>query len=434
MRKTAVFFAICMACVIPAVSSANPKMPFDDTLLTDDEQRAIEKEKKILDQMMKLYAKEALERPKDIAVCVREMFSMWRSGQCRDRFSNYFPPKTAKHWSENAAGKFGGIGITVTEKNGRIVVVSTIAKTPAARAGLQAGDIITKINGKEPATLLESTDVLRGKVNTKVTLTIFRPKIKKEFNFTLIREIITSQTLKWRLSSTDKKVGIIELSAFDASVLENFSDAVIGLVRKGAKSIVFDLRNNLGGYLDSALSLLAFFARDTETLVTMRFRQTQKIITVRTMQRETLRDFMKAQAKIIVALRTRSDLKKIKVAIVVNRYSASASEIFAGAMKDWGYPVVGEKTFGKGVGQTVYNFTDSSIFALTTFEFLVGNNNVAIRDKGVLPTIEVKTPEKKADEKEDGKGEGNDPQLNKAIEVLKFCGKADPARTYKCVR
>lgn len=432
MRKTVKFVVICSILFISAVSCTKPKKPAGYSSLTSDEKRAIEKQKIVMDEIMGYYAREALERPKDIVACVREMFAMRRSGKCRDKYSNYFAPERVERRKEDMAGKFRGVGLEITKKDGQIVVINVIAEMPAARAGIQAGDIIIKINGKEPITVWEATNLLRGKRNTKVELAVFRVKIKKEINFILKREVITASTVKWRLSSLDKEVGIVEIHSFDGTVLKKFPDAIIDLMKKGAKGIIFDLRDNLGGYLDGTLSLLAFFARVDDTILTIRYRNTKKTITFYTLPKEAAVNYLAACTKIFIALRNTSDLKKINTIILVNNGSASASEIFAGTMKDWGYPIVGEKTYGKGVGQVAWHLSDGSLFTLTTFEFLAGNGKVVIRDKGVEPTFIVKAPETKASriEKDDNK----DTQLKKAVEVLQTCNKIDPARAYKCKR
>jgi carboxyl-terminal processing protease len=400
--------------------------------LTVQEKEAIKSQKKILDEIAELYAKKALERPKDFAACVREMFAMRRSGKCRDKFTHYYTPEEFRRADEDLVGSFGGVGLEIMQEEDAVVVIAPIGGTPAERAGIRPRDVILKVDGKEVGDIYNAVSLLRGKPGTKVSLTIFRKGSKDELVFTLTREIISNQTVKWRLSSVDKKIGIIVIRRFDRPVPAQFAEAVVGLIKKGAEGAVIDLRNNPGGLVDSVLALLGLFANDTDTLMTYRYRHSAEVIKLATMPLLTKLAYITASVDIAVALKINS-LKNFPVVILINNGSASASEIFSGTMKDWGYPIVGEKSYGKGVGQEMNPLSDGSCLVITTFEFLVGNGRVAIRDKGVKPTIEVKPTERKNSEskKQDDK---DDAQLMKAKEVLQLCGKKDASRAYKCTR
>ena len=398
--------------------------------LTTAEKEEIEKQKNILDEITQLYAERALQRPADFTACVREMFAMRRSNKCRDKFTHYSTPEEVKQFDDAMAGKFGGVGIEITQKGDMVVVVAAIEGTPAERAGIKANDIILKVNGKETESVDEAASLIRGKPGTKVTLTVFRQKTKKELTFTLTRETIVVESVKWRLSSADPKIGVIKINRFDHEVPEKFAKAVIGLDKEGAKRVIIDLRNNPGGYLDSALAMLGLFAQKKDIILTVRHRHSEEVITLsKGMPLRAWKSHMDASQALLKDL-NKDSLKDISVVILVNNGSASASEIFAGTMKDWGYPIVGEKSFGKGVGQEIISLSDGSRLALTTFEFLAGNGKAVIRDKGVKPTIEVKVPEENSRNKKEDK---DDLQLMKAIEVLESCKKGI-ASVYKCAR
>ena len=420
------------ACKQPRTVSAinSPFSLAEKDALTDKEKKAIAGQKKILDEIMQLFAKHALERPTDFTACVREMFAMRRSKKCRDEFTYYSTPEEAKRHDEDSAGKFGGIGIEITREEDKIRVIAVIIGMPAAKAGIKIGDIILKVDGEKPRSASEAASLIRGKLGTTVALTISRGNDRKEFMFTLVRETVVVQAVRWRLSSIDKTIGIIEIRHFNKTAPLKFSEAVIDLAKKGVKNIIVDLRDNPGGLFGSATSLLSFFARDDDIIVTIRYRHSRSAITPRDVFSSAAKNLWMAPAWVARAFRE-DFLKKIGVVVLINKGSASASEIFAGAMKDWGYPLVGEKSYGKGVGQDVITLSDGSRLTLTTFEFLVGNRMVAIRDNGVQPTTEVKSPE---ENRASGKDERGDLQLMKAIEVLQSCGKKDPARSYECVR
>lgn len=430
MRAFAVvIFAVSM--ILSVDVGAGPLLTEINDELTAKEKTAIEKQKKILDEIAVLYAERSLERPKDFAACVREMFAMRRSNKCRDRFTHYYTPEDVKHQKEYLAGKFGGVGVELIQEDSYVVVLAPIGGTPAERAGIRAKDIILKVDGKEVDDINEASSLIRGKAGTNVTITVFRRGTKGELVFTLTREIINVQTVKWRLSSEDKKIGIIAIRRFDGNVSGQFAEAVIDLAGKGAKSIVIDLRNNPGGLVSSVSALLGLFANKTDTILTYRYRYSREVMTFNKMPVWTRLDYLRASMRIERALKIKS-LRGIPTVVLINNGSASASEIFSGTMKDWGYPVVGEKSYGKGVGQELIDLSDGSRLALTTFEFLVGNRQVVIRDKGVEPTIKVKATEQKIDENK--KDDKNDAQLMKALEVLQSCGKNDPARAYRCTR
>lgn len=385
--------------------------------LTPNERTAIRQQKGILEEIMKLLAREALLRPHDLAACAREMFAMRATDKCRDRFTNYLSPEEVKEFDVQMTGEFGGVGMRLEVKDKKIVVIP-MPGTPAERAGVKSGDVILSVDGKKPKDAEEAMLLVRGKTGTTVKITFYRESTKQELEVTLVREVIKIQSVKWRISKTDPKVGIIQIIHFDRQVPRDFFAAANELMAKGCKALVIDLRNNPGGLLHSAQIPLTFFMRPEDTMLTIRNRTNEEIA--------DSHNFPPREA---------NDFRRMRTVILINGGSASASEIFAGTMKDWGYPVIGEKSYGKGVGQALYTLSDGSRLMLTTFEFLVGNGRVAIRDKGVTPTIEVKQPEKKDRKtKRDELDERDDLQLQKALEVLAVCGKKDATPAIKCTR
>ncbi|MFH1193387.1 MAG: S41 family peptidase [bacterium] len=381
------------------------------SILTPQEESAIQSQQKILKEIMELYATQALEPPKDLVACAQEIFAMRRNGKCRDKFTCYLSPEDAKRKKEDFAGQFGGIGIIIIQKDNRVIVKELIAGAPAEQAGIKPGDVIVRVGDKKPADVQEAADLMRGKIGTKVTVTVLRGKNQKELAFTLTRKKIVVQSVKWSIAPGNPNIGVVAISRFDYSVPDEFYDALDEFENRQVHGIVIDLRDNPGGLVNSATGLLGYIREAGDRILTIRKRHKEEIIPDR--EPSTLAELLHDR----------------KVLVLINEYSASASEIVAGAMKDWGYTIAGEKSYGKGVGQTAFDLSDGGQLWLTTFEFLVGNRKTPIRDKGVVPTVEIKSPKEcmkvcgGKEIAEEYKGGKKDIQLEKAIEILNACVK-----------
>lgn len=373
-------------------------------VFTLQEKLAIEKQKGLLDEILKLYATRALERPKNMVACVQEMLAMERSGKCRDKFTHLTPATLAKFDLEDKRGEFGGIGGILTFKDEQVVIMSILPGTPAERAGLKPGDLILKINGQEVKDTIEAVKVLRGEPGTNVTLLIWRQSFDKPQEFTLTRALVhidsvITKVIEAKVGKNKVRVGVVKITQFQANTTADFEKAIRKLANKKVNKIAIDLRNNPGGLVGTALEILAFFMKANDVAIVHKSREKEDVYDA---------NYVAANSDI----RGFGNLRRLKVVILINGGSASASEIFTGTMKDWGYPVVGEKSFGKGVGQEPIKLSDGSIFWLTTFEFLVGNHRTQIRDHGVTPTAEVKNPDHAPGT------EPKDLQLEKAVELL----------------
>lgn len=418
MRKMAGVFGVFMLVLatcenrtrksVSKQSSAKVKTKQETTLpiptFTLQEKLAIEKQKGLLDEILKLYATRALERPKNMVACLEEMFAMQRNGECRDRFTHFVPATLAKIDLEDKKGEFGGIGGILTFKDGRVLIMSVLPGTPAERAGLKPGDIILKINGQEVKDMAEAVKMLRGEPGTKVDILIWRDKFDKPQEFSLRRELIhvdsvITKVIEAQVRENKVKVGVVKITQFQANTTTDFEKAIKKLAKKKINKVVIDLRNNPGGLLGTALEILAFFMKADDVAIVHKSREQEDVFDANYVaSNNDIQGF--------------GNLRHLKVVILINGGSASASEIFTGTMKDWGYQIVGEKSFGKGVGQEAIKLSDGSIFWLTTFEFLVGNHRTQIKDHGVAPTVEVKNPEPAPGI------EPRDLQLEKAIELL----------------
>ncbi|OGF61400.1 hypothetical protein A2662_03550 [Candidatus Giovannonibacteria bacterium RIFCSPHIGHO2_01_FULL_45_33] len=361
----------------------------------------------VMVEILRLYAEEALDPPEDMVSCLQEMYAMRRLGKCRDKFSHYVPPSEVPEFLAEYKGEFGGVGLEITQKDDRVVVVAPIEDTPGERAGFKPEDVILEVDGKEVDNALQAIRLIRGPKGSNVEIKFLRKAFTEPKTAVLVREKIIVRFVKSReLSVVGQKIKVIKVSSFAEKTSGQFRDAFREAKRNGIKLVALDFRNNPGGLLNQALKTLALFMRRDDVIVTYRTRNTSEPYDLA---------YLREKFDVTTFGEFRDDFK---VVILINKGSASASEIFSGTMKDWGYKVVGETagevkkdkgvTFGKGVGQTCIPLLDGALFCLTTFEFLVGNNRVPIRDKGVVPDVTVQESEKKDDDK----------ALDKAIEIL----------------
>ena len=289
-----------------------------------------------------------------------------------DPHSAFMPPNMYKEMQEETKGRFEGLGIEITVKDGILTVVSPIEGTPAYRAGVLAGDQIVKIDG-EPTnnfTLLDSVKRLRGPRGTKVTITIMREGLTKPKDFTLVRDVIPVRSVRHEL--LEKNYGYIRLSQFQEKTDGEFEKAMKALEEesKGTlKGLVLDLRNNPGGLLDQAVK------------ISDRFIESGLIVSV---------EGRKEDQKMKFFAHPDGNSVRYPLVVLVNGGSASAAEIVAGAIQDQGRGViVGTQTFGKGSVQTIIPLKDGSGLRLTTARYYTPNGR-SIQAKGIVPDIIVK--------------------------------------------
>ncbi|HVP79029.1 MAG TPA: S41 family peptidase [Thermodesulfobacteriota bacterium] len=289
-----------------------------------------------------------------------------------DPHSAFMPPNMYKEMQEETRGRFEGLGIEITLKDGILTVVSPIEDTPAYRAGVLAGDQIIKIDG-EPTknfTLVDSVKRLRGQRGTKVTITIMREGMTKPKDFTLVRDVIPVRSVRYEL--LEKSYGYIRLSQFQEKTDGEFEKAMKALEEesKGAlKGLILDLRNNPGGLLDQAVK------------ISDRFIESGLIVSVEG-RREDQRMKFYAHAD--------GNIPRYPLIVLINGGSASGAEIVAGALQDHGRGIlVGTQTFGKGSVQTIIPLKDGSGLRLTTARYYTPNGR-SIQAKGIMPDIIVK--------------------------------------------
>jgi len=287
-----------------------------------------------------------------------------------DPHSNYMNAKAFRDMQVQTRGEFGGLGIEVTQESGFIKVISPIDDTPAARAGVKAGDLITQINGKtvQGLSLNEAVEKMRGAPNTKITVTIRREGAERPIEITMTREIIKIQVVRSRLEGD---VGYIRLTSFNEQTESSLRRAIQNLKQQGGdklKALVLDLRNNPGGLLDQAVAVSDDFL-DQGEIVSTRARQSE--------------DSQRWNAK-------GGDLAAgLPIVVLINGGSASASEIVAGALQDHRRAVLlGTRTFGKGSVQTVIPLPGNGAMRLTTARYYTPSGR-SIQALGIAPDVEV---------------------------------------------
>lgn len=288
-----------------------------------------------------------------------------------DPHSSFLDDQSFKYMSEQTKGKFGGLGIEVTMESGVVKVVSPIDDTPAFKAGLKPGDYITNIDGEQVMglTLNEAVDKMRGKIGSKVKLTIRRLN-EKPFDVTVKREEIKIQSVKSDIKAKD--VAYIRITSFSEDtdkMIEKALKTTKDKLKGNPKGIIIDVRNNPGGLLDQAVSISDLFL-DKGEIVSTRSRN----------EADTVR----------YTAKTGDIAQGLPIVVIINDGSASASEILAGALQDHKRAIVlGEKSFGKGSVQTVIPLGKYGAMRLTTARYYTPSGR-SIQAKGIEPDVEVK--------------------------------------------
>lgn len=311
-----------------------------------------------------------------------------------DPFTVFLKAEENKRLKEDISGEFAGVGIEIGLRDEVLTVIAPLKDTPADRAGIIAGDKIFKIDDEstDGITLEEAVSKIRGRRGTKVVLTVSRKKDGKEETkeFELIRDRIKIPTAKWTKIEPD--IGHIQLFSFNQNAKAELDKALNDLKKRRAdQRIILDLRNNPGGLLDLAIEISGFFLESGSVVVIEDFGNGQ-------------RDELKSRAD--------GALKNAKVVVLINKGSASASEIVAGALHDnKGVKLIGEKTFGKGSVQQVEELRFRTSLKITVAKWLTPKGR-SISEEGIEPDIKVEMTE------EDTKND-KDPQLEKAIEMIR---------------
>lgn len=315
-----------------------------------------------------------------------------------DPYTVYMNEEDFKDFSTQTEGNYVGLGIQVGVKDDKVMVISAFEDSPAKKAGILSGDIIEKVDNNDiiAEEYEKAVSMMKGKENTYVTLTISREG-KGTFDVKVKREEITLITVTGEM--VDDNVGYIQISTFDEHTDKQFNKTVEKLKKKGMKSMILDLRQNPGGWLNQAINITSEFVPKGKVIVS-------------TEDKHGNREEYKSKG---------GDLMGMPLVVLTDGGTASASEIFAGAIRDYKLgTLVGENSFGKGIVQSVlyekrYGFGDGTALKVTTSSYYTPNGE-NIHHKGIKPNIEVKYPQELLDKTYSRE---KDPQFIKALEVIK---------------
>lgn len=291
-----------------------------------------------------------------------------------DPHSQFLDPDTYNEMKVETEGEFGGIGIEITKKDDLLTIIAPIEDTPAFKVGLKAGDRIVKINGEitRELTLIEAVRRLRGKPGTNVTVTVLREGEQKLLDFTITRDIIKIQSVKVA-KIIEQNLGYIRLIEFQENTSGDMERHLVELEKQGMVGLILDLRNNPGGLLDAAVEVSGKLLEEGSLIVSTKGRIVSQNIEYRA--------------------RRGTKHTKFPLVVLVNKGSASGSEIIAGAILDNKRGIIlGEKTFGKGSVQTVVPLSDGSAVRLTTSKYFTPSGR-SIHNEGITPDILVEYAE-----------------------------------------
>lgn len=344
-----------------------------------------------------------------------------------DPHSQFMDPDTYNELKVDTEGKFGGLGIEITIKDGLLTVITPIEDTPAWKAGVKAGDKIVKIDTEltRDMTLTDAVKKMRGRIGEPVTLTILRESEKKLLEFKIVRGVIKIQDIKDVKILTDN-IGYIRLVEFRENTVQEMEKAFDSLQKQGMTAFILDLRNNPGGLLDVAVDVAGKFIERNKLVVSTKARREEQNLEFRANDPKPVTD--------------------MPMVILINEGSASGSEIVAGCLQDYKRALImGVKSFGKGSVQTIIPLNDGSALRLTTSKYYTPLKQV-IHGKGIMPDIvveanaiedqtekpgskDIKSDEvfdqlekdvTRAPEKKEGKNDYRlDNQLTRAVDVLK---------------
>lgn len=312
-----------------------------------------------------------------------------------DEYTEYIPKKKMEEYTENLTGSFVGIGVYMIadEEHDRVIVYYPIPESPAEKIGIKSGDQILKVDGVEYTAKDFDTiaDHIKGKEGTTVNIVVLRDN--KELSFDIKREKIITNPIT--IKKLENNIGYLKLPSFDEETAKNFKEKVEELQKQGAKSLIIDLRNDGGGIVDEATEIADYILDKGDTIISTVDNKGEKEITYS----------------------KHKPIFNMPIVTLVNENTASASEILTAALKDYDKAtVVGTKTYGKGIIQTLFTLSDGSGLKITTAEYYTPKGTT-IHKVGITPDEEIELPEEV--ENIYAVKEKDDTQLKKAIEILK---------------
>ncbi|AIE60410.1 Carboxy-terminal processing protease CtpA [Bacillus methanolicus MGA3] len=287
-----------------------------------------------------------------------------------DPYSDYMNEKEAASFHQSISSSFEGIGAEIQEKDGQIVIVSPLKGSPAEKAGLKPNDIVLSVDGKslQGMSSTKAVTLIRGKKGTKVELMIKRPGIDEPIKMSIVRDTIPLETVYGEMLGDG--IAKVQITSFSENTAKELVDVLNDLQKKGMKGLVLDLRQNPGGLLDQAIKISNLFVPEGKVLFKIQDRN----------------------GNIMEQKATNGHKVNVPLVVIIDQGSASASEIFAAAVKESAnVPLVGQKSFGKGTVQRAQDFPDGSNMKFTTEKWLTPKGNW-IHEKGINPDYEISLP------------------------------------------
>ena len=286
-----------------------------------------------------------------------------------DSYSQFMDKSSFEKSMRDTEGKYGGLGMVITMKDKKLYVVKTMDNSPAERAGILAEDSFVSVNGKNITGIHieELANLLRGYPETKVTLTLLRPSEERKRTYTLTREIILINTVEYK--TLDHQIGYLKISSFSKQTEKQLKAGLRQAKKDEVKGFVLDLRENPGGLLNQSVKVASHFLFQGRMVVYTQGRAEGDYHDYRSLYKDSLH--------------------QVPVAVLINQYSASASEIVAGALRDSGKAVIiGENSYGKGSVQTIFRLSDGSGLRLTTSKYYTPSG-IDITERGIVPEIHI---------------------------------------------
>lgn len=309
-----------------------------------------------------------------------------------DAHTTFFSAEEAVQFQEGLSGEFGGIGAELETRNRQIMVIAPLKNTPAERAGLLPRDIIIRAGDIEllGKTVQEAVKIIRGEPGTVIKLIVSREGIAGTKEIEITREVIILPIVEWELK--DDNIAYIQIMNFGQNAPFAFRRVAREIIDRNPRAIILDLRNNPGGYLETAVNLAGWFIERGEVVVKERYATRQDRV---------------------FYSHGNAELENFPLIILVNKGTASAAEIMAGAIRDVnGTRLIGETTFGKGTVQTLEELKDGSVLKITVAHWVTPGGHI-IEGEGLSPDIIIERPTRGANDTQE------DPQLNKALEILR---------------
>jgi carboxyl-terminal processing protease len=288
-----------------------------------------------------------------------------------DPYSDYMNEEEAGKFHQSVSASFEGIGAEIQEKEGHIVIVTPLKGSPAEKAGIKPNDKVLSVDGKsvQGMSSTEAVMLIRGKKGTKVEIAIGRAGLEEPMNVSIVRDTIPLKTVYGEM--LEDGIAKVQITSFSPNTTKDLLEVLTDMQSKGMKGLVLDLRQNPGGLLEQAVNISSMFVPNGKVLFKVEDRA-GKIKEYKSQNEQT---------------------SKIPLVVVIDKGSASAAEIFAGAVRESaGVSIVGETSFGKGTVQRAQDFPDGSNFKFTTEKWLTPNGNW-IHEKGIKPDFEVGLPE-----------------------------------------